>query len=172
MIRLVLAFLMYLTVYLILYVICRYIFNLYLGFDSISHTWIRNAHNWICVYPSAIVAFIFRKNYLDLSSKILNRVTGISWFEKLKNRWKVTGKQVILILLVFALTGSTIAFLKKPVVTFFTGGEKSVLFSVIYFILIFPVYILFLLAYGYLFGMYDFFKEFAKKSISRFRKKH
>ncbi|HCY46914.1 MAG TPA: prolipoprotein diacylglyceryl transferase [Flavobacteriales bacterium] len=95
----------------------------------------------------------------------------MGWFEKLQNRWGVTGKQVILILIVFALTGSTIAFLKKPVVAFFTGGEKSVLFSVIYFILIFPVYILFLMAYGYLFGMYDFFKGFAKKSVSRFRKK-
>ena len=95
----------------------------------------------------------------------------MGWFEKLKNRWRVTGKQLILILLVFALTGSTIAFLKKPVVAFFTGGEKSVLFSVIYFILIFPIYILFLMAYGYLFGMSEFFKKFAKKSVSRFRKK-
>ncbi|MFB0961602.1 MAG: diacylglyceryl transferase [Flavobacteriales bacterium] len=95
----------------------------------------------------------------------------MGWFEKLQNRWGVTGKQVILILLVFALTGSTIAFLKKPVVAFFTGGEKSVLFSVIYFILIFPIYILFLMAYGYLFGMSEFFKKFAKKSVSRFRKK-
>jgi hypothetical protein len=56
----------------------------------------------------------------------------MGWFEKLQNRWGVTGKQVILILIVFALTGSTIAFLKKPVVAFFTGGEKSVLFSVFF----------------------------------------
>lgn len=95
----------------------------------------------------------------------------MAWIENLKVRWGVTGKQVILILVVFALTGTTIAFLKKPVVEFFTGGEKSILFSVIYFILIFPVYILFLLAYGYLFGMYDFFKGFAKKSLARFKKK-
>ena len=95
----------------------------------------------------------------------------MAWFEKLQQRWGVTGKQVILILIVFALTGSTIAFLKKPVVEFFTGGEKSVLFSVIYFILIFPVYILFLMAYGYLFGMSEFFKKFARKSLSRFNRK-
>ncbi|MFK7757261.1 MAG: DUF6787 family protein [Flavobacteriales bacterium] len=96
----------------------------------------------------------------------------MGWFEKLKKRWNVTGKQVILILLVFALTGTTIALLKNPVIHFFTGGgEKSTLFSIIYFILFFPVYILFLMAYGYLFGMGEFFKAFAKKSLGRFRRK-
>ncbi len=95
----------------------------------------------------------------------------MNWFNKLQEKWGVTAKQLVIILIVFAFTGSTIAFLKKPVVEFFTGGEKSVLFSVIYFILIFPIYIIFLMFYGWVFGQYEFFKGFAKKSLSRFKKK-
>jgi len=73
----------------------------------------------------------------------------LSWFHKLQEKWGVSAKQLIIILIVFACTGTTIAFLKKPVVNFFTGGEKSLLFSVIYFILIFPIYIIFLMFYGW-----------------------
>ena len=78
MIRLVMALLMYLFVYLILYGICRFFFSLYLGMDTMSDP-------WMCVYPSAIVAFIFRKNYMDLSSKILNRVRGVDHGKSMKN---------------------------------------------------------------------------------------
>ena len=78
MIRLVMALLMYLCVYLILYGICRFFFSLYLGMDTMSDP-------WMCVYPSAIVAFIFRKNYMDLSSKILNRVRGVDHGKSMKN---------------------------------------------------------------------------------------
>jgi hypothetical protein len=78
MIRLVIALLMYLCVYLILYGICRFFFSLYLGMDTMSDP-------WMCVYPSAIVAFIFRKNYMDLSSKILNRVRGVDHGKSMKN---------------------------------------------------------------------------------------
>jgi len=72
------ALLMYLCVYLILYGICRFFFSLYLGMDTMSDP-------WMCVYPSAIVAFIFRKNYMDLSSKILNRVRGVDHGKSMKN---------------------------------------------------------------------------------------
>jgi len=96
----------------------------------------------------------------------------MKWFSRLQEKWGVSAKQLVIILLVFACTGTTIYFLKKPVVAFFTGGgEKSTLFSVIYFILIFPIYIVFLMFYGWIFGQYEFFKAFAKKSLSRFRKK-
>ncbi len=95
----------------------------------------------------------------------------MGWFDNLQKRWGVSAQQVVIILVVFALTGTTIALLKKPVVEFITGGEKSVVFSVVYFILIFPIYILFLLFYGFLFGQYGFFKAFALKTLNRFKKK-
>lgn len=90
------------------------------------------------------------------------------WVSKLQKRWGVNANQVFIILLVFACTGFTIMFLKKPVVSFFTeGGEKSILFSVIYYILILPVYNIFLLIYGAIFGQFKFFWEFEKKMFRR-----
>jgi len=75
---------------------------------------------------------------------------------------------MLIILLVFALTGTTILFLKKPVVNFFVGdGEKSIVFTVLYLIFILPVYNLFLLIYGFLLGQFQFFWEYEKKFFRR-----
>lgn len=93
-------------------------------------------------------------------------------FEKLQKKWGVGPGKVVIILLVFACTGTTIMFLKKPVVHFFTGGEQSTLFSVIYYILILPIYNVFLLIYGFIFGQFKFFWEYEKKFFNRiFRRK-
>lgn len=90
------------------------------------------------------------------------------WVAKLQKRWGVSASQVFIILLVFACTGFTVMFLKKPIVSFFTeGGEKSILFSVIYYILILPVYNVILLIYGAIFGQFKFFWEFEKKMLNR-----
>ena len=91
---------------------------------------------------------------------------------KLQKRWGVSASQVLVILLVFACTGFTVMFLKKPVVALFTeNGEKSLLFSIIYYILILPVYNLILLVYGFIFGQFKFFWEFEKKMLNRIRGK-
>lgn len=76
--------------------------------------------------------------------------------------------QVFIILLVFACTGFTVMWLKRPVVAFFAGdGEQPVLFTVLYYILILPVYNAILLIYGTLFGQFRFFWEFEKRFFSR-----
>jgi len=91
-----------------------------------------------------------------------------SWIQKLQDRWGVSASQVFVILIVFACTGFTVMFLKKPIVAFFVGdGEKSILFSFIYYILILPVYNIILLIYGFLFGQFDFFWKFEKRMFSR-----
>ena len=87
--------------------------------------------------------------------------------QKLQDRWGVSAGRVLIILLVFALTGTTIMFLKKPVVAFFTGGEQSLGFTIAYFILILPIYNVFLLIYGFLFGQFSFFWEYEKKFFRR-----
>ena len=90
------------------------------------------------------------------------------WVAKLQKRWGVSASQVFIILLVFACTGFTVMFLKTPIVSFFTGGaEKSLLFSVIYYILILPVYNLILLVYGFIFGQFQFFWNFEKRMLGR-----
>jgi len=91
-----------------------------------------------------------------------------SWINKLQERWGVSASQVFIILIVFACTGFTVMFLKKPIVAFFVGdGEKSVLFSVIYYILILPVYNIILLCYGTIFGQFNFFWNFERRMFRR-----
>jgi hypothetical protein len=90
------------------------------------------------------------------------------WMDKLAKRWGVSPARVILILVVFACTGFTVMFLKRPVVALFTGdGEQPLLFSVLYYILILPVYNAILLFYGILFGQFRFFWEFEKRFFKR-----
>ena len=88
--------------------------------------------------------------------------------QRLGTRWGVGPARVLLILLVFACTGTTILLFKRPVVAYFVGdGEQNVLFTVLYYILILPVYNIFLLIYGALFGQFAFFWAFEKRFLAR-----
>jgi hypothetical protein len=90
------------------------------------------------------------------------------WLGRLRNRWGVSTGQVFIILLVFACTGTTVLFLKRPVVAFFAGdGEQPLLFGILYYVLILPVYNAILLVYGFLFGQFRFFWEFEKRFFRR-----
>lgn len=90
------------------------------------------------------------------------------WMDRLAKRWKVSPSRVVVILIVFACTGFTVLFLKRPVVAWFTGeGEQPLLFSVLYYILILPVYNAILLVYGFVFGQFRFFWEFEKRFFRR-----
>ncbi len=96
-------------------------------------------------------------------------MTNASWMEKLKQRWKLGSTfQVIVVLLVFACTGFTILFIKKPILHFLAGAQgDSTIASVLYYLLILPLYNVILLAYGFLFGQFSFFWEFEKKFFNR-----
>lgn len=88
------------------------------------------------------------------------------WISKLQNRWQVSATQVILILIVFACTGFTVMFLKRPLLLWI-GAEDSVWATVAYYILILPLYNAILLVYGFVFGQFRFFLEFEKRFFSR-----
>lgn len=91
------------------------------------------------------------------------------WIEKLKNRWNLKSTtQVIIVLIVFACTGTTVLLIKRPLFAYwFPDGEKPLWASITYFILILPVYNVFLLFYGFVFGQFKFFWEFEKKFFKR-----
>jgi len=93
----------------------------------------------------------------------------MSWLQNLQDRWKVKNAfQVILILIVFACTGFTILFIKRPLFEWwFPDGNVPVWMKIAYWILILPVYNMFLLAYGFVFGQFPFFWNFEKRFISR-----
>ncbi len=73
----------------------------------------------------------------------------MGWMQKLQTRWKVGSTfQVIVILLVFACTGFTVLFLKRPLFQYlFADGQIPTIASIVYYILILPVYNSFLLLY-------------------------
>jgi hypothetical protein len=93
-------------------------------------------------------------------------------FEKLKKRWQIESNlQLILILIVFSITGSASAWLSKPFVELLglkDSGMPKWLFTIIRLILIFPIYNIILIIIGSLFGQFKFFWAFEKKMFSRF----
>lgn len=97
----------------------------------------------------------------------------MSWIDKLKEKWGLTSLwQVVIVLVVFACTGFTVLFIKQPVIAFFTdGGEQSGWFTFFYYLLILPIYNVILLVYGFLFGQFEFFWNYEKKMLNRFRRK-
>jgi len=94
----------------------------------------------------------------------------MNWIEKLRIRWNLKNAwQVGVVLLVFACTGFTIFFIKKPILNWLAGENgNSTLASVLYYIFILPLYNAILLGYGFVFGHFRFFWEFEKRFMERF----
>lgn len=92
-----------------------------------------------------------------------------NWVSKLQKRWNLgSGWQVLVVLLVFACTGFTVLFLKRPLFRWIqTDPEYNTLFSVLYYVFILPVYNVILLFYGFIFGQFRFFWEFEKRMFRR-----
>jgi hypothetical protein len=89
----------------------------------------------------------------------------VSFLEKLQKRWQVkSGTQVILILIVFACTGSSIIPLKHLLGI---DANTSIPYRILFYVGVLPIYNLMLLGYGYLFGQFRFFLEFEKKFFRR-----
>lgn len=96
----------------------------------------------------------------------------MSWITKLKTRWGLDSIwQVIIVLVVFACTGFTVLFIKEPLLDWIRGdAEQQWWMSVLYFVLILPVYNVLLLGFGFLFGQFNFFWKYEKKTLERLRK--
>lgn len=91
----------------------------------------------------------------------------------LKQKWGITSNvQFIIILVVFAITGSTSAWITRPVLEMI-GITKDSLHPLVYWplslILILPVYKVLLIIIGTLFGQHMFFWNFVKKMLIRMR---
>jgi len=90
------------------------------------------------------------------------------WIQKLKDRWNLKNAwQVVIVLLVFACTGFTVLFLKKPILNLLGGYDESTTATIVYYILILPLYNLLLLGYGFIFGQFRFFWDFEKRFMNR-----
>ncbi len=91
--------------------------------------------------------------------------------KKLKAKWKVKNNfQVVIILLVFSITGSIAVRIAGPVLAFFNVHRESMnpyVFWPIRILIIFPIYQFMLLIVGTIFGQFSFFWEFQKKTVGR-----
>ena len=86
-----------------------------------------------------------------------------------KERWKIKSNwQVFVIIVVFAITGSSAAYLSKPILSLFgivKGNVSNWLYYPLYILLIFPVYQVLLVSFGFIFGQFTFFWAFEKKML-------
>lgn len=93
-----------------------------------------------------------------------------NFLTRLQTKWKLNSlPQVILILIVFALTGFTILFIKKPIFDFLGVSMERGGFwkTVLYLLLVLPLYQIILLMWGFVFGQFSFFWEKEKQFIRR-----
>jgi hypothetical protein len=86
-----------------------------------------------------------------------------------KERWNITSNwQIFVIILVFALTGSTAAMISKPILHWLGVSREThhiLLYLLLYVLIIFPIYQVLLVGIGFLFGQFKFFWAFEKKML-------
>lgn len=91
--------------------------------------------------------------------------------EKLKQRWGLkSNMQVVVILLVFSITGYTSLIIAKPILNFIGLTQEATnpwIYRPLRILLIFPFYQVLILFYGWVFGQFQFFWNFEKKMLSR-----
>jgi hypothetical protein len=88
--------------------------------------------------------------------------------KELKKRWKIESNfQLVLLFIVFAITGSTSALLSKPVCMWLGIIEEDFgyWFTPARLLIIFPLYQVLLVLIGSLFGQFKFFWAFEKKML-------
>ena len=124
--------------------------------------------------PGPTAGYPYVETFLEYRSLTRTPMATPGWIERLRQRWKLESMwQVIIVLVVFACTGFSVYFLKKPLLTFLAGERgNTVLASVLYYILILPIYNVLLLMWGFIFGQFAFFWAFEKRFFDRiFRRK-
>lgn len=92
--------------------------------------------------------------------------------ERFKQRWNIKSNfQLVIILIVFAVTGSSTLYVRKGVfyVLGITSETELWLRICLYILIIFPAYNVMLLMVGFVFGQFKFALEFEKKMFGRFK---
>ena len=95
-----------------------------------------------------------------------------SFMNRLKEKWQITSNaQLVIIFIVFAITGSTASKIAAPVVHFFGIDSESypIRYWPLRIILIFPLYQVLLVLFVWIFGQFKFCWAFEKKMLNRLR---
>jgi hypothetical protein len=100
----------------------------------------------------------------------MSDTTTTHWTQKLRARWGLESVfQVLMVLLVFSLTGMSVVLVKEPFFQLIGLTEETSTFWkwTIYILAIFPIYQVLLLFYALLLGQFSFFWAYEKKTIGR-----
>lgn len=96
--------------------------------------------------------------------------------EKLKAKWGIESNfQIIMILIVFSITGSIAVKITGPVLELFSISKDSFtpfLYWTIRILIILPIYQVLLLFVGAVLGQFRFFWNFQKKTFGRIGRKN
>lgn len=92
--------------------------------------------------------------------------------KKLKERWGITSNfQVIIILIVFAVTGTSSMYVTRPILNGLGIVKENFEYPFFYYtlkiLLVFFAYQFLLVFFGWIFGQFQFFWNFEKKMLSR-----
>ncbi|MFT4684625.1 MAG: Na+-driven multidrug efflux pump [Flavobacteriales bacterium] len=89
----------------------------------------------------------------------------------LKERWGIKSNwQILIILFVFSITGSSSLFIAKPIIKFIGITKENlniIVYWILYVIISFIFYQIMLVIFGWLFGQFKFFWNMEKKMLSR-----
>ena len=91
--------------------------------------------------------------------------------KRIKEKWGITSNyQLIIILLVFSITGSLALWIAKPLLDIFKIKKDLIspwIFWPVRVLIIFPIYQILILVIGTFFGQFKFFWNFEKKMLQR-----
>lgn len=86
-----------------------------------------------------------------------------------KVHWNIKSNwQVFVIILVFAITGSSAAMISKPLLHLLGISKEThhiLIYLLLYILIIFPIYQILLVGIGFLFAQFKFFWAFEKKML-------
>ncbi|QHT70585.1 hypothetical protein GXP67_29995 [Rhodocytophaga rosea] len=96
-----------------------------------------------------------------------------NFLHRLQRRWGVsTIWQVIVILIVFALTGFSAMYIKRPIFALLGIDADTPFYirAIVWTLTVLPAYQVLLLMYGFLLGQFTFFWNFEKRMFSGIKK--
>ena len=91
--------------------------------------------------------------------------------KRLREKWGIKSNfQLVIIIIVFAITGSTSALISGPTIDFLFGEIEmnGFLKFILQLLVIMPIYQVLLLFFGFVFFQFNFFFKFVKKFLKLF----
>src|SRR5262245_14022530 len=86
-------------------------------------------------------------------------------FRKLQERWKVSGPDMVFILIAFAITGTLTAWISREITNWYMVPRYTLSWWMLKFIILIFGYQVILLSVGFLTGQFHFFWKFEQKFL-------